>query len=255
MNARPYLLNEVNWKTVKETNYQVVILPWGATEAHNYHLPYTTDNIQCNYIAAEAARIAWEKGAKIIVMPVIPFGVNSGQLNFKLTINMNPSTQIAIMNDFVGSLAVQGIRKLVILNGHGGNDFKPIIRELQPKFKDVFMVLINWYQAVKWEKYFEDLGDHAAEVETSVMLNIAPGLVAPLSQAGKGQTKKLKFRDKGFDFIWAPRDWEKISSDTGAGNPAKATKEKGAKYLKETIEKIAGFLIELSKTNPDQLYV
>jgi creatinine amidohydrolase len=255
MTTRPYLLNEVSWKTVKETDYEVVILPWGATEAHNYHLPYTTDNIQSNYIAAEAAKIAWEKGAKIIVMPVIPYGVNSGQLNFKLTINMNPSTQLAILNDFLDSIAVQGIRKLVILNGHGGNDFKPIIRELQPKYKDIFIVLINWYQVVDWGKYFEDLGDHAGEVETSVMLNVAPGLVAPLSQAGTGKTRKLKFRDKGFDFVWAPRDWEKISGDSGAGNPAKATKEKGAKYLRETIDKIADFLIDLAGTSLDQLYI
>jgi creatinine amidohydrolase len=56
MPARPYILAETTWKTVKETAYQVVVLPWGATEAHNYHLPYGTDNYQCDHIAAEAAR-------------------------------------------------------------------------------------------------------------------------------------------------------------------------------------------------------
>ncbi len=255
MTTRPYLLNEVSWKTVKETDYEVVILPWGATEAHNYHLPYTTDNIHTEYVSAEAARIAWEKGAKIIVMPVIPYGVNTGQLHIKLTINMNPSTQLAILEDIIDSIVIQGFKKLVILNGHGGNEFKPIVRELKPKFKEIFICVINWYEVVDWAKYFDDTGDHAAEMETSIMLNIAPGHVAPLSQAGKGKTKKLIFRDQGFDFVWAPRDWEKISGDTGAGNPAKATKEKGVKYLKESIEKIADFLIELSKTSPDQLYV
>jgi creatinine amidohydrolase len=255
MSIRPYLLNEVNWKTVKETDYKVVILPWGATEAHNYHLPYTTDNIHTDYVATEAAKIAWEKDAKIIVLPGVPYGVNTGQLGIKLTINMNPSTQMAILKDLLNSLVIQGFRKLVILNGHGGSEFKPIVRELKPEFKDIFICVINWYEVVDWAKYFDDLGDHAAEMETSVMLNIVPGLVAPLSQAGKGKTKKLKFKVKGFDFVWAPKDWEKISSDTGAGNPAKATKDKGAKYLKETIEKIADFLIELSKTDLNQLYV
>ncbi len=255
MTARPYLLNEVNWKTVKETDYEVVIIPWGATEAHNYHLPYTTDNIHTEYVAAEAARIAWAKGARIIVLPAVPFGVNTGQQHIRLTINMNPSTQTVVLKDIINSLAIQGFKKLVIFNGHGGNEFKPIVRELKPKFKDIFICVVNWYGVVDWAEYFDDTGDHAAEMETSIMLNIVPGLVAPLSQAGKGKTRKLKFREKGFDFVWAPREWEKISDDTGAGNPAGATKEKGARYLKEAIEKIAGFLVELAETGPDELYL
>ena len=56
MTPRPYILAEITWKTVREANYEVVVLPWGATEAHNYHLPYATDNIQSDYVVAEAAR-------------------------------------------------------------------------------------------------------------------------------------------------------------------------------------------------------
>ena len=59
--ARPYILAENNWEAVKQTDYQVAILPWGATEAHNYHLPYATDNYQCDYVAAESAK--WGLGA------------------------------------------------------------------------------------------------------------------------------------------------------------------------------------------------
>ncbi len=249
------MLNEINWKTVKETDYEVVILPWGATEAHNYHLPYATDNIQCSYIAAEAAKIAWDKGAKVIVLPNIPYGVNTGQLDIKLTINLNPSTQLIIMKDILDTLKVQGFSKLVILNGHGGNDFKPVIRELQPKYKDLFICVINWYEVVDWAKYFDDLGDHGGEAETSVMLNIAPELLAPLSQAGDGKVKSLKFKKQGFNFAWAPRIFSRISNDTGVGNPAGASREKGSPYLKETIGKIADFFIELAQTGLDELYV
>ena len=78
MAPRPYILAETTWKTVREANYEVVVLPWGATEAHNYHLPYATDNIQNDYVAAEAARKAWAAGAKVVVRPCIPFGVNTG---------------------------------------------------------------------------------------------------------------------------------------------------------------------------------
>ena len=93
---RPYILAENNWKTIKDSSFEVAILPWGATEAHNYHLPYGTDIIEAEKVAAESARIAWEQGAKVIVLPAIPFGVNTGQFNVLLDINMNPSTQLAV---------------------------------------------------------------------------------------------------------------------------------------------------------------
>ena len=57
---RPYILAENHWRTVEETKYEVAVLPWGATEAHNYHLPYGTDIIEAQEVAAEAARIAWQ---------------------------------------------------------------------------------------------------------------------------------------------------------------------------------------------------
>src|SRR6478735_221267 len=127
---RPYILSETNWKAVRDTTFDVAILPWGATEAHNYHLPYATDVIECDWVAAESARMAWERGARVVVLPTVPFGVNTGQLDIKLCLNMNPSTQAALLRDLASALEGQGISKLVILNGHGGNDFRPMIREL-----------------------------------------------------------------------------------------------------------------------------
>ena len=90
---RPYILAETNWETLKDANFELAILPWGATEAHNYHLPYATDNIQADHLAAESAKRAHEKGGKVIVLPTIPFGVNTGQYDIYLDINLNPSTQ------------------------------------------------------------------------------------------------------------------------------------------------------------------
>ncbi|MDZ7693009.1 MAG: creatininase family protein [Balneolaceae bacterium] len=87
---RPYILAESNWKTLKDQSVELAILSSGATEAHNYHLPYATDNIEARSIAEAAAEIAWEAGAKIIVLPTIPFGVNTGQTDIKLDINMHP---------------------------------------------------------------------------------------------------------------------------------------------------------------------
>ena len=106
MASRPFILDELTWKTVRDTRYEVAVLPWGATEAHNYHLPYTTDNIQAEAVAARAAERAWERGAKVVVLPTVPFGVNTGQLDIPLCINMNPSTQWLVLRDVAMSMAV-----------------------------------------------------------------------------------------------------------------------------------------------------
>ena len=250
---RPYILAENNWKTVKETTYQAAILPWGATEAHNYHLPYGTDVLEAESVAAEAARLAWEQGAKVIVLPVIPFGVNTGQFDVKLDMNMNPSTQLAVLRDVVEVLDRFGIHKLIILNSHGGNDFKTMIRELGLRFPHAFLCSCNWYQAIDQKDFFENKDDHAGEMETSVILHLRPDLVS-LPLAGDGAAKKFKMKAMQEGWAWAERKWTQITKDTGVGDPRKATAEKGEKYFNAVTEKVAQFFVEVAITRKDDLY-
>ena len=253
MPPRPYILAETNWKAVSSTEYDVAVLPWGATEAHNYHLPYATDVMECDAVAAESARRAWEAGAKVIVLPTVPFGVNTGQLDIELCLNMNPSTQAALLGDLVSALEGQGIHKLVVLNGHGGNDFKQMIRELQPT-TEVFLCSLNWYTCVDPAPYFDEPGDHAGELETSVMQHIAPDLVLPLSEAGDGSQRKPSIAGLRERWVWAPRPWTRVSKDTGTGNPAHATPERGERFFEAVVARISGFLVELAATDMDTLY-
>jgi creatinine amidohydrolase len=253
MPQRPFILNELTWKTVRDERYDVAVLPWSATEAHNYHLPYSTDNIETEEIAARAAENAWRQGAKVVVLPVVPFGVNTGQLDIPLCINMNPSTQALVLHDVATSLAGQGIPKLVILNGHGGNDFRQIIRELQPQVS-IFLCAINWYHVVDAKAFFSDLGDHAGELETSVMLHVAPERVRPLSEAGPGKARRWKIAAFREGWAWAPRRWRQVTDDTGVGNPAAATAEKGKRYVEAVTAKIADFLVELARADTSKMY-
>ena len=253
MAGNSYVLAETTWKSVRETDYEVAVLPWGATEAHNYHLPYGTDSLETERIAVESARRAWSQGAKVIVLPTMPFGVNTQQLDIKLTLNLNPSTQALVLEDLVQSLDVQGIRKLVILNGHGGNDFRQMIRELQVDF-DLFLCTLNWYELSPPDDLFEAPGDHAGEMETSLMLHLAPDLVLPLSEAGEGAAKRFRIEALRGRWAWAPRKWTEITPDTGVGDPSRATAEKGQRYFDEVTSKIAEFLIELAHADPYDLY-
>lgn len=250
---RPYVLAETNWKTVRDTPYEVAVLPWGATEAHNYHLPYGTDSIQCDRVAAEAARIAWDAGARVVVLPTIPFGVQTGQADIPLCVNLNPATQAAVLADVAHSLAPHGIRKLVLLNGHGGNDFRQMIRELQPRV-DLYLCSVNWYACVEQRPYFEDLGDHAGEMETSMILHLTPQLMLPLSEAGTGHARKPRVTGLREGWAWAPRPWSRVTDDTGIGNPAAATREKGARYFDEVTRRIGGFLVDLAAADPEDMY-
>jgi len=253
MPPRPYVLAESNWKAVMDTAFEVAILPWGATEPHNYHLPYGTDNYETRTIAKRSAEIAWKKGAKVVVLPTVPFGVNTGQLDLRLAINMNPSTQLALLTDVASAIAGQGVKKLLILNGHGGNDFRQMIRELQPKV-DLFICAINWFTCVKGADYFDEPGDHAGEMETSIMMSLEPDLVLPLSEAGAGKARKFRIAGLRDGWAWAPRRWSKVTDDTGTGNPKASTAAKGEKFLAAATERIGGFLVDLANADVDEMY-
>lgn len=232
---------------------EVAILPWGATEPHNLHLPFGTDTFQARAVAAEACRRAVERGARAMVLPAIPFGANAQQLSTPLTINLNPSTQARVLTDIVESLDHHGVGKLLILNGHGGNAFKQMVRELQPRTK-VFMCCTNWWTVHDPADYFDEPGDHAGELETSVMLHIRPDLVLPLDQAGDGGERRFLLEGLRDGTAWAPRDWAKVTADTGVGDPRRATTEKGARFFGDVCETLAEFVCELGEADVANLY-
>jgi len=254
MPARPYLLAETNWKTVRATDYQAAVLPWGATEAHNKHLPYATDCVQCDHVAAEAARKAWDRGTRVLVLPTVPFGVNTGHRGIKGTVNMRPSTQAAVLRDVADSLTAQGFDRLVVLNGHGGNNFKALLRELQYDVPDLFVGLVNWFQVGDHLAHFTQQGDHAGEMETSVMLHIAPDWVRPLDEAGDGAARTFRIDALRTKWAWAERHWPSVTDDTGSGNPKAAQAEKGAAYLDEVTTEVANFFVDLAAADLDDLY-
>ena len=251
---RPYILAETNWDALKEMRFDLAVLPWGATEAHNYHLPYSADIIESDFVAAEAARLAWERGARVVVLPTVPFGVNTGQRDIYLDINLNPSTQMAILSDIISVLDHQGVRKLLILNSHGGNDFKPLLRELGGKYPEMFLSVANWYQSLDRKKYFDDPGDHADEMETSLLLYLRPDLVLPAEKWGEGKEKKIILGGFSEGWAWTERKWSKVTDDTGIGNPGKASREKGERFFRDVTAKVGDLFYDLCQADIRELY-
>lgn len=251
---RPYILAETNWEALKEQRFDLAVLPWGATEAHNYHLPYATDNYQAEAIVKESAKMAWEQNSKVIVLPTIPFGVNTGQSDIYLDINLNPSTQMAILRDIITVLNRQGIYKLLIFNGHGGNGFKPLVRELGLEFPKMFISFCFFPQMLDKSKYFQEKGDHADEMETSLMLYIRPDLVLPKAKWGSGAAKKFKIQAFSEGWVWAERQWSKVTADTGVGNPEYSDAKKGEKFFKDICGKMSDLFNALCTADLEDLY-
>ena len=253
MSGRNWILDETDWKHIRDSAFDLAVLPWGSTEAHNTHLPYGTDTLHAVRIAHESARLAVEQGARVLVLPPIPFGVQTGQLDIPFCINLNPSTQLAVFADIAASLEPHGIKALVVMNGHGGNDFRPIIRELQPRLR-MFLCAVNWWGCLDAASYFDEPGDHAGELETSVLMHLAPELVRPLEEAGAGAARRFRMEALREGWAWAPRQWTRVTDDTGVGDPRAATAAKGAAFVDAAVARVARFLTELAAADAADLY-
>lgn len=240
-------LTIASYGTVKEHRYDLAVLPWGATEPHNLHLPYLTDCILAREIALDAARKAFGKyGVNCMVLPPVNFGSqNPGQRELPFCIHARYQTQRAILTDIVDSLHTQGIRKLVIINGHGGNCFKNMIRDLAVDRPDFLIASSEWFTVCRAADFFEEPGEHADETETSVMMHYHPEL-ADLRNAGSGESKPFAAQSLNEKVAWIPRDWQRVTSDTGIGNPAKSTAEKGAAFAEAVTEKYAGLFRDIA---------
>lgn len=234
---------------VKNISYDLVVLPWGATEPHNQHLPYLTDCILSHDIAVDAARLALElHQTRCMVLPPVFMGSqNPGQRELSFCIHSRYETQKAILTDIVASLHHQGMRKMVIVNGHGGNNFKNMIRDLSIDYADFLIATTEWFTIVPPQGFFEEKDDHAGELETSVMLHYHPEWVE-LKQAGAGEGKPFAVASLNEKIAWVPRNWTRVTTDTGIGDPRKATAEKGKHYVQAVTDKLGRLFTELANS-------
>jgi len=247
-------LADTTFGLAKDEDYQVAVLPVGATEAHGMHLPYATDNIQSEAIARRACEAADARGARVLLLPNIPYGINENTLGFKWTMSLRPSTLFRVVTDIVSCVEHHGIPKMVLLNGHGGNEFQPHLRELCRQ-TSVQIMLVNWYGVAQeaYRELFERPGEHADEMETSMLLHMKPELVRR-ELANDGSTREPVYTAMKEGWAWIARPWHAFTKDSGFGDPSQAAAEKGVAYSKAIVEKLSGLLVEMSAAPVDELY-
>jgi len=164
-------LTSTNLHRISKRKYQLAVLPTGAIEAHNRHLPEGQDFLHTTYIARRCCELAWKKCKSLICLPTLPYGVDCNLLSYPLTIHVSQATLDAMVREIIVSLRAHGIRKVVIINGHGGNDFKPLIRQIQTD-TNVFVFLCDWWKVGedRYNQIFTKKDDHAGQMETSVAM-------------------------------------------------------------------------------------
>ena len=219
---------------------KTVIVPFGTVEAHGTHLPLSTDTI---IIREAASRVAGK--ADVFIAPPIHYGVCTSTSDHPGTIGVTPGTIRSITTDIVRDLRKKGLRRFILISGHGGSIHVSAMKEageaLTSEFKDITIAACSVYEILPKEAHYiaETEGDsHAGEIETSLALYLSKGLVK--GRAAKEFPKFVKpiiARDKMK--LWPGAVW---------GDPNKATVLKGKRFfdimvksIVELAEKIEGF--------------
>ena len=256
---RPWKLAETHYGAVKNQQFEVAVLPLGATEPHNLHLPYSADTLEGDLVGEKICEAACQRGAKVILLPTIPYGTQTNQREFPFAMNLNPSTLGAVIADLVETLVRQGLLKIVLLNSHGGNDLKGVLRELYGK-SPAKLFLCNWYQVYLdvYHEIFQERDDHAGEMETSLALAYWPELVARHEDgtltADEGRTAASRFDAVNRGWVSITRPWHLLTTNAGAGNPHAAAADKGRRVVEILVDRLSRFLVELSAATLDERF-
>jgi creatinine amidohydrolase len=257
---RPFILSETNYAYTKANPYEVAVLPLGATEPHNLHLPYGTDMYEGTIIGETICEEAHRRGAKVVLLPTIPYGTETNMHRFPLAINVDPTTLYGFVTDIVKSCITSGVRKIMLLNSHGGNEMKPLLRELADKI-DGQLFLCNWYTVLGRDeaaRIFEHDDDHAGEMETSFILAHYPHLVAKTPEgklaADDGATAQTRFDAVNRGWVSITRPWHLLTTNSGSGYPHAAAPDKAHAMIKILVERLATFLVELSAAKLDERF-
>lgn len=258
MTKDKFLWAHMTWPEIQERLKIVdtAILPCGAIEQHGPHLPVDVDHFDAYYMAKKVAEACTAPAP--FVLPPIPYGVSYHHSEFKGTISVTNNALSALIYDIGMSLAHNGIKKIVILNGHGDN--KPTLTYAAQMINRDAKIFVCVETGETSDIDLYDLIDthndiHAGEIETSTTLAVRPELV----DMSKAVDETLDLNNEYLDFTsdrgvsWYVHT-KRISKSGVMGNARKATAEKGQVMWSLSIEKMKEFIESIMHTPFDELY-
>ena len=246
---------EIEWRRLRADELRqraaadaIVILPVGSIEQHGPHLPVEVDSMLGETVALEAARRVAARGEPILVLPMLWTGLSEHHMSFGGTITLDDATFLAVLRCIVRSVVRHGFRRIVLLNGHGGNDnaMRVAADMLTPEFQVPIVQFTYWYAAAEPIAAILETQTglrHACEAETSMMMALRPELVArdriPLAKSNV--TPEVSELVGGGMYRW--RTLGAMSASGVMGNPEAATPEKGERLIAGIADELARKLL------------
>jgi creatinine amidohydrolase len=249
MKDQKVLLHEMSWPEAKAyfSKQDIVIVPVGSNEQHGPPNPLGTDHLIAKGIAEETA-----KRTGVVCLQVIPFGVSSHHKQFWGTISVSPKAFKKYVEETCLSLNYYGVRKIVVVNGHGGNlhALMELARELREK--GIFMSVFQWWTAAS--KLLPDLFEseerrHAGAEETSMNLALHSNLVR-MARAVDEDVGKHRLQGEG---ITLPLSTIDETSSGAFGKTRTASVEKGRKVFNAVVGELVKHVILFKKAKIDDL--
>ncbi|HEY8454485.1 MAG TPA: creatininase family protein [Actinopolymorphaceae bacterium] len=222
----------------------VVVLPIGATEQHGPHLATGTDALLAETVATRAAeRAAARCDRRLVVTPTIPIGASDHHLPFGGTLSLRPETLLDVLLDVIRSVATCGGRRLVIVNGHGGNRgiCSAAAAAAATRWSITVAYLDYWELAGEAERGDLAVPGHAGRFETSLVLAVAPDWVG---SASRRTTVPSTPAVDGLE-LHRQATWDELAGYTD--QPADADASLGAALLDKLVEALTTRLVELAK--------
>jgi creatinine amidohydrolase len=248
--VRKFLIEEMTPQEITDALKEVdtVVVPLGSVEQHGPHLPVGTDTLIPITVAKRVA-----ERTKVLVAPPIYYGNSLSMIDMKGVFTVTPDTLANLLLDLCKSFSKQGFKKIVFINGHGGNtQVLSFIGQKARMETGALIVRIDWWEIVAEEilKICERELVHADEGETSMMLACRPELV-DMAKAAKDETwyKLVKTltggKPKNMPQVYVP--FSKWSKKGLIGDATKASKRKGQRIMEAVIDNIVYFLQQLNK--------
>lgn len=220
----------------------VAIVPFAAIEQHGPHLPVEVDSLLGGEVALRTARKMAARGTPVVVLPVVWTGLSEHHMALGGTITLDLPTFSALAEGICRSLVRHGFRRLVLLNGHGGNDnaLRCITDDLTPRLGVPIIQFTYWNAAAEAVAAVLDTQTallHACEAETAMTMALRPELVA---------TQRIPAASQAMHYVVAgPYRWRAlpaVSASGVIGNPVAATAQKGERLLDGISSRLADLL-------------
>jgi creatinine amidohydrolase len=234
---------------------ELALVPVGSTEVHGMHLPYGMDWMQMDVMARRAVGDANERGGRVLMLPTLPYGIDTNMMEFPYTITLRPRTLIQVLAEIVESLEHHGVPKVLLLGGHFQNHTATEVVCQEFAGRPIFVAKLDWWLLVQdvREQVLETTGDHADEFETSLGLALFPDLIH-MGRAAESPTKRSRL-EKLLEYGGAfARPWHKFTVNGGTGNPQKGTAEKGRQLVDAVVSRLTDVLLELSEADVDETF-